>query len=137
MKSQNLNPNPLKDIIYMGRMNNPRFSWMWQILISIVILFSIASGKTLLFLICIILSAARQYLKIDCLEIGLENKKWLISDDNEQLDELMRQIQTNQVTGLQRSEGKPIVDAEEEFNTKIEINIIGENRGAIHSITNC
>ena len=43
-----------KDIVYMGRMNNPRFSWMWQILISIVILFSIASGNTLLFLICII-----------------------------------------------------------------------------------
>ena len=58
-----------EDIIYMGRMNNPRFSWMWQVLISIIILFSITSGKTLLFLICIILSAARQYLKIDCLEI--------------------------------------------------------------------
>jgi len=116
-----------KDIIYMGRMNNPRFSWMWQILISIVILFSIASGKTLLFLICIILSTARQYLKIDCLKIGLKNKKWLISDDNGQLDELMLQIQTNQVTGLQKSEGKPIVDAEEELNTKVEINIVGEN----------
>ena len=57
------------------------------------------------------MSAARQYLKIDCLEIGLENKKWTISDDNEQLDELMLQIQTNQVTGLQKSEGKPIVEA--------------------------
>ena len=116
-----------KDIVYMGRMNNPRFSWMWQILISIVILFSIASGKTLLFLICIILSTARQYLKIDCLKIGLKNKEWLISDDNGQLDELMLQIQTNQVTGLQKSEGKPIVDAEEELNTKVEINIVGEN----------
>ncbi|MDC0243484.1 hypothetical protein OAK07_02225, partial [Marine Group III euryarchaeote] len=74
-----------------------------------------------------ILSAARQYLKIDCLEIGLENKKWIVSDDNEQLDELMLQIQTNQVTGLEKSEGKPIVDAEEELNTRIEINIVGEN----------
>jgi len=116
-----------KDIIYMGRMNNPRFSWMWQILISITILFSISSGKTLLFLICIILSAARQYLKIDCLEIGLKNKKWTISDDNDQLDELMLQIQTNQVTGGQKNEGKPIVDAEEKLDSKIEINIVGEN----------
>ena len=40
-----------KDIVYIGRMNNPRFSWMWQVLISIMMLFSIASGKTLLFLI--------------------------------------------------------------------------------------
>ena len=111
----------------MGRMNNPRFSWMWQILISLTLLYSILSGKTLLFLVCIILSAARQYLKIDCLEIGLENKKWIVSDDNEQLDELMLQIQTNQVTGLEKSEGKPIVDAEEELNTRIEINIVGEN----------
>ena len=116
-----------KDIKYMGRMNNPRFSWMWQILISLTLLYSILSGKTLLFLICIILSAARQYLKIDCLEIGLENKKWIVSDDNEQLDELMLQIQTNQVTGLEKSEGKPIVDAEQELNTRIEINIVGEN----------
>ena len=120
----NFNTN---DIKYMGRMNNPRFSWMWQILISLTLLHSILSGKTLLFLICIILSAARQYLKIDCLEIGLENKKWIVSDDNEQLDELMLQIQTNQVTGLEKSEGKPIVDAEEELNTRIEINIVGEN----------
>ena len=120
----NFNTN---DIKYMGRMNNPRFSWMWQILISLTLLYSILSGKTLLFLICIILSAARQYLKIDCLEIGLENKKWIVSDDNEQLDELMLQIQTNQVTGLEKSEGKPIVDAEQELNTRIEINIVGEN----------
>ncbi|MDC0161347.1 hypothetical protein OAI71_00605 [Marine Group III euryarchaeote] len=120
----NFNTN---DIKYMGRMNNPRFSWMWQILISLALLHSILSGKTLLFLICIILSAARQYLKIDCLEIGLENKKWIVSDDNEQLDELMLQIQTNQVTGLEKSEGKPIVDAEQELNTRIEINIVGEN----------
>ena len=120
----NFNTN---DIKYMGRMNNPRFSWMWQILISLALLHSILSGKTLLFLICIILSAARQYLKIDCLEIGLENKKWIVSDDNEQLDELMLQIQTNQVTGLEKSEGKPIVDAEQKLNTRIEINIVGEN----------
>ena len=120
----NFNTN---DIKYMGRMNNPRFSWMWQILISLTLLYSILSGKTLLFLICIILSAARQYLKIDCLEIGLENKKWIVSDDNEQLDELMLQIQTNQVTGLEKSEGKPIVDAEQKLNTRIEINIVGEN----------
>ena len=116
-----------EDILYMGRMNNPRFSWIWQVLISIMMLFSIASGKTLLFLIFMILSAARQYLKIDCLEIGLESKKWIISDDHEQLDELMLQIQTNQVTGLQKGEGKPIVDAEEELDRKIEVNIVGEN----------
>ena len=116
-----------EDILYMGRMNNPRFSWIWQVLISIMMLFSITSGKTLLFLIFMILSAARQYLKIDCLEIGLESKKWIISDDHEQLDELMLQIQTNQVTGLQKGEGKPIVDAEEELDRKIEVNIVGEN----------
>ncbi len=116
-----------EDIIYMGRMNKARFSWMWQIILSIIILFSITSGKTLLFLICIILSAARQYLKIDCLEIGLQNKRWMIADDNEQLDDLMLQIQTNQVTGLNKKEGKAIVDAEETFDKKIEINIIGEN----------
>ena len=57
----------------------------------------------------------------------MENKKWTIADDNEQLDEMMLQIQTNQVTGLERSEGKPIVDAEEELESKIEINILGEN----------
>ena len=95
-----------EDITYMGRMNRPRFSWIWQVLISLTIVYSILSGYTLLFLICIILSAARQYLKIDSLEIGLENKKWIISDDNNQLDEMMLQVQTNQVTGLERSEGK-------------------------------
>lgn len=116
-----------KDIKYLGRMNNPRFSWKWQIIISFMLLYSIASGKTLLFLICIILSAARQYIKIDCLEIGLENRKWLISDDNGQLDDVVLQIQTNQVTGLNRSEGKPVVDAEEENIDFIEIKIIGEN----------
>ena len=116
-----------KDIAYMGRMNNPRFSWVWQLPISFMLLYSIFSGMTLIFLICMILSAARQYLKIDCLEIGLENKKWIISDDNGQLDELMFQIQTNQVTGLQKNEGKPVVDAEELLNTEIKINIIGEN----------
>ena len=116
-----------KDIKYLGRMNNPRFSWKWQIIISFMLLYSIASGKTLLFLICIILSAARQYIKIDCLEIGLENRKWLISDDNGQLDDVVLQIQTNQVTGLNRSEGKPVVDAEEENSDFIEIKIIGEN----------
>ena len=83
------------DIRYMGRMNKPRFSWIWQVLISLMILYSILGGHTLLFLICIILSAARQYLKIDSLEIGLENKKWTIADDNEQLDEMMLQIPTN------------------------------------------
>jgi len=116
-----------KDIKYIGRMNNPRFSWIWQLPISLMILFSILWGYTLLFLICIILSAARQYLKIDSLEIGLENKKWTLSDDNLQLDEMVLQIQTNEVTGLQKSEGKPIVDAEEEQISKIEINIVGEN----------
>ena len=116
-----------KDIKYMGRMTNPRFSWTWQLLISLMVLYSIVSGYTLLFLLCIILSAARQYLKIDCLEIGLENKKWVISDDNEQLDEMMLQIQTNEVTGLQKSEGKPVIDAEEEQISEIEINIVGEN----------
>ena len=115
------------DIRYMGRMNKPRFSWIWQILISLIILYSVLGGYTLLFLICIILSAARHYIKIDSLEIGLENKKWTIADDNEQLDDMMLQIQTNQVTGLERSEGKPIVDAEEEMGSKIEINILGEN----------
>ena len=116
-----------KDIKYMGRMTNPRFSWTWQLLISLMVLYSIVSGYTLLFLLCIILSAARQYLKIDCLEIGLENKKWVISDDNEQLDEMMLQIQTNEVTGLKKSEGKPVIDAEEEQISEIEINIVGEN----------
>ena len=116
-----------KDIKYIGRMNNPRFSWIWQLPISLMIIFSILGGHTLLFLICIILSAARQYLKIDSLEIGLENKKWILSDDNLQLDEMMLQIQTNEVTGLNKNEGKPILDAEEEQSSKIEINIVGEN----------
>ena len=116
-----------KDINYMGRMNQPRFSWTWQILLSLLILFSISTGKILLFLICIILSAARQYLKIDCLEIGIQNKKWKITDDKQQLDDLMINIQTNQITGNKKSETTPILDAEEENNQTIEIKIFGEN----------
>ena len=35
------------DIRYMGRMNKPRFSWIWQVLISLMILYSILGGYTL------------------------------------------------------------------------------------------
>ena len=63
---------------------------------------------------------------------GLENKKWLLSDDNKQLDDLMLQIQTNQVTGLQKNEGKPVVDAEQELNKgAVRIQILEGKIGSV------
>ena len=72
-------------IDYLGRLFTPMFSWWWQ-LIFIPISLMTLDGSKLISAIFILLSIARQQIRIETLTIGVKSKNWNITKDNEKLN---------------------------------------------------
>lgn len=126
------NKNELWDIYsdkidYLGRLFTPMFSWWWQ-LIFIPISLMMLDGSKLIAAIFILLSIARQQIRIETLTIGVKSKNWNITKDNETLDQLSEDIRLNSVVGVIRKDGKQILEAEDIENVPtLSIDLIGEN----------
>ena len=126
------NKNELWDIYsdkidYLGRLFTPMFSWWWQ-LIFIPISLMMLDGSKLIAAIFILLSIARQQIKIETLTIGVKSKNWNITKDNETLDQLSEDIRLNSIVGVIRKDGKQILEAEDIGNIPtLSIDLIGEN----------
>ena len=115
-------------IDYLGRAFIPRFAWWWQIIF--IPMAMIMVGNPALFGLFMLLSVARQYLRIEALIIGIYSKEWKISKDKETLDLMSDNIRANSIVGLKRSDGKEILDADNisgEEVTSLEVTIVGEN----------
>ena len=114
-------------IDYLGRLFTPMFSWWWQ-LIFIPISLMTLDGSKLISAIFILLSIARQQIRIETLTIGVKSKNWNITKDNETLDQISEDIRLNSVVGVIRKDGKQILEAEDiEKAPKLNIELIGEN----------
>ena len=126
------NKNELWDIYsdkidYLGRLFTPMFSWWWQ-LIFIPISLMTLGGTKWISAIFILLSIARQQIRIETLKIGVNSKNWNITKDNETLDQISDDIRLNSVVGIIRKDGKQILEAEEIGNIpNLKIELIGEN----------
>ena len=126
------NKNELWDIYsdkidYLGRLFTPMFSWWWQ-LIFIPISLMMLDGSKLIAAIFILLSIARQQIRIETLTIGVKSKNWNVTKDNETLDQLSEDIRLNSVVGVIRKDGKQILEAEDIGNVPtLSIDLIGEN----------
>ena len=115
-------------IDYLGRAFVPRFAWWWQVLF--IPMAMIMVGNPALFGLFMLLSVARQYIRIEALIIGIYSKEWKISKDKETLDLISDNIRANSIVGLKRSDGKQILDADNvsgEEITGLEVTLVGEN----------
>ena len=114
-------------IDYLGRLFTPMFSWWWQ-LIFIPISLMTLDGTKWVSALFILLSIARQQIKIETLKIGVNSKNWNITKDNETLDQISEDIRLNSVVGIIRKDGKQILEAEDIGKTpSLKIELIGEN----------
>lgn len=118
-------------IDYLGRKFIPRFSWWWQILL--IPLAMITVSRPILFGLFMLLSIARQFIRIEALIIGIQSKEWKIIKDKDSLDQLVENIRTNSIVGSTKKDGKQILDADgiNEEETILEINILGENESRV------
>ncbi len=118
-------------IDYLGRAFIPRFSWWWQLFF--VPLAMITVSQPIWFGIFLLLSIARQFIRIEALIIGIYSKEWKISKDTEALDQLVENIRANSIVGLKRNDGKQILDADSVDNkvTKLELDLVGENESRV------
>ena len=115
-------------IEYLGRSFIPKFAWWWQLLF--IPLAMVTVSNPMFFGVFLLLSVARQYIRVEALIVGLHSKEWKISKDSETLDQLIENIRTNSIVGLKRTDGKQILEAESidlEQKTNLEVTIIGEN----------
>ena len=80
-------------IEYLGRSFIPKFAWWWQLLF--IPLAMVTVSNPLFFGVFLLLSVARQYIRVEALIIGLHSKEWKISKDSETLDQLIENIRTN------------------------------------------
>jgi len=119
-------------IDYLGRSFIPKFAWWWQLLF--IPLAMISVSNPLFFGLFMLLSVARQYIRVEALIVGIHSKEWKICKDPETLTLIIDNIRTNSIVGLQRIDGKQILDAEsldgKEIKT-LEVNIIGENESRL------
>ena len=113
-------------IEFIERSFVPMFSWWWQILFIPMAL--IMSQELILFAFFTLLAIARQYIRIEALTIGTATKKWLLSKDDDTLDDIARNLRLNTVVGLKRLDGKQIIDAESlDDEPGVPVTLIGEN----------
>ena len=123
-------------IDYLGRAFIPKFAWWWQLFF--IPLAMISVSNPLFFGLFMLLSVARQYIRVEALIVGIHSKEWKICKDPETLNQLTENIRTNSIVGLQRIDGKQILDAESldgKEITTLEVNIIGENESRLLKLT--
>ena len=114
-------------IDYLGRLFTPMFSWWWQ-LIFIPMALMMLDGSKWIAAIFMLLSIARQQIRIETLTIGVKSKNWNITKDNETLDQISEDIRLNSVVGVIRKDGKQIWEAEDLGKAPtLNIELIGEN----------
>ena len=114
-------------IDYLGRLFTPMFSWWWQ-LIFIPMSLMMLDGSKWIAAIFMLLSIARQQIRIETLTIGVKSKNWNITKDNETLDQISEDIRLNSVVGVIRKDGKQIWEAEDLGKAPtLNIELIGEN----------
>ena len=112
---------------YLGRLFTPMFSWWWQ-LIFIPMSLMMLDGSKWIAAIFMLLSIARQQIRIETLTIGVKSKNWNITKDNETLDHISEDIRLNSVVGVIRKDGKQILEAEDIGKAPtLNIELIGEN----------
>jgi len=117
---------PCENIDYLERGFVPRFSAWWQLLF--IPLSLIFIGNLVLFFLFVLLSVARQYIKVSSLTIGTHARKWNICTDPEILDQIATDIRLNTLVG-NKGDGKPILEAEsiDGSDEDLSLTLIGEN----------
>ena len=117
---------PCKNIDYLERGFVPRFSPWWQLLLIPLTLIFIS--KIFLFAFFMLLSIARQYIKVDALTIGTSARKWKIRAEPETLDRIASEIRLNSLVG-EKKDGKIILEAEnlDGSNENLNVNLVGQN----------
>ena len=114
-------------IDYLGRLFTPMFSWWWQLIFIPMSLMMLDESKWIA-AIFMLLSIARQQIRIETLTIGVKSKNWNITKDNETLDQISEDIRLNSVVGVIRKDGKQIWEAEDLGKAPtLNIELIGEN----------
>ena len=118
-------------IDYLGRAFIPRFAWWWQFLF--IPLAMISVSNPLFFGMFVLLSIARQFVRVEALIIGLHSKEWRISKDTETLDQLVENIRANAIVGLKKTDGKQILEADSvnEEVIGLELDLVGENESRV------
>ena len=117
---------PCENIDYLERGFVPRFSAWWQLLF--IPLSLIFIGNLVLFFLFVLLSVARQYIKVNALTIGTHARKWSICADPEILDQIATDIRLNTLVG-NKGDGKLILEAEsiDDSDEDLSLTLIGEN----------
>ena len=117
---------PCENIDYLERGFVPRFSAWWQLLF--IPLSLIFIGNLVLFFLFVLLSVARQYIKVNALTIGTHARKWSICADPEILDQIATDIRLNTLVG-NKGDGKLILEAEsiDDPDEDLSLTLIGEN----------
>ena len=117
---------PCENIDYLERGFVPRFSAWWQLLF--IPLSLIFIGNLVLFSLFVLLSVARQYIKVNALTIGTHARKWSICADPEILDQIATDIRLNTLVG-NKGDGKLILEAEsiDDPDEDLSLTLIGEN----------
>ena len=119
-------------IDYLGRAFIPRFSWWWQLIF--IPLAMISVSNPIFFGLFLLLSVARQYVRIEALVVGIQGKEWKISKDTETIQLLIENIRSNSIVGLERKDGKQILDADLIDGGEIknlELTLVGENESRV------
>ena len=119
-------------IDYLGRAFIPRFSWWWQLIF--IPLAMISVSNPMFFGLFLLLSVARQYVRIEALVVGIQGKEWKISKDTETIQLLIENIRSNSIVGLERKDGKQILDADLIDGGEIknlELTLVGENESRV------
>ncbi len=117
---------PCENIDYLERGFVPRFSAWWQLLF--IPLSLIFISNLVLFFLFVLLSVARQYIKVNALTIGTPTRKWSIGAEPEILDQIATDIRLNSLVGNKR-DGKLILEAEsiDDSDEDLSLTLIGEN----------
>ncbi len=119
-------------IDYLGRAFIPRFSWWWQLIF--IPLAMISVSNPLFFGLFLLLSVARQYIRIEALIVGIQSKEWKISKDTETIQLLIENIRSNSIVGLERKNGKQILEADLIDGGEVrnlEVTLVGENESRV------
>ena len=119
-------------IDYLGKAFIPRFSWWWQLIF--IPLAMIRVSNPLFFGLFLLLSVARQYVSVEALIVGIQGKEWKISKDTETIQLLIENIRSNSIVGLERKDGKQILDADLVDGGEVknlELTLVGENESRV------
>ena len=119
-------------IDYLGKAFIPRFSWWWQLIF--IPLAMISVSNPIFFGLFLLLSVARQYVRVEALIVGIQGKEWKISKDTETIQLLIENIRSNSIVGLERKDGKQILDADLVDGGEVknlELTLVGENESRV------